>query len=306
MGPSGFITTSKQPWTRFRLRLKGQAVDHERAIRLYGNDHSPWVQAVMLGLHEKNLAYERSTVPSFEIFRQWGPMMPAAKFGDEPWFLESSSILARLGFSMISEEDLTAVRQAWTGVMHRADYVPRFWGEFSLASDPSGAARKRLANNFLRAFTILYFFSLIRFGVLARGYQDPPSHADAFVYWEERLRKSEDGYLAGAAPDSLDFLLFGIVQCHSSIPVPTVVSLQTDPRLVEVRAWIARMQERYRDYPSLYSGRYFQPHSSGPRPATGADQFAFWLGSFFSIALLPLTLPTAAVFIYRNRHLRGT
>ena len=280
-------------------------MQHERPIRLYGNDHSPWVQAVMLGLHEKNLTYVRSTVPSFEAFKKWGPMMPAAKFGDEPWFLESSSMLARLGFTTVSGEETAAIRRAWTGVMHRADSVPRFWKEFSLASDPNHSIRRRLASNFLRAFTVLYFFLLIRFGVLVRGYQDPPGHGDAFVYWDKRLGSQEGAYLAGAEPGSLDFLLFGIVQCHCSIPVPTVFSLQADPRLVEIRAWIARMQERFFDYPYLYSGRYFRPHSLGPQPATGADQVAFWLGALFSIVLLPVTLTTAAVFIYRNRHLRG-
>ena len=84
------------------------------AMKLYGNDHSPWVQAVMLGLHEEKRSYERSTVPSIEVFRQWGPMMPAAKMGNEPWFLESSAILERLGFA-VSEADMAAVRQAWTG-----------------------------------------------------------------------------------------------------------------------------------------------------------------------------------------------
>ena len=112
----------------------------------------------MLGLHEKNLAYVRSTVPSFEAFKKWGPMMPAAKFGDEPWFLESSSMLARLGFTRVSGEETAAIRRAWTGVMHRADSVPRFWKEFSLASDPNHSIRRRLASNFLRAFTVLYFF----------------------------------------------------------------------------------------------------------------------------------------------------
>ena len=71
--------------------------------------------------------------------------------------------------------------------MHRADSVPRFWKEFSLASDPNPSIRRRLASNFLRAFTVLYFFLLIRFGVLVRGYQDPPGHGDAFVYWDKRL-----------------------------------------------------------------------------------------------------------------------
>ena len=51
-------------------------------LKLYGNDHSPWVQAIMLGLHEKGMEYTRSTFPPLEVFKKWGPMMPAASIDD--------------------------------------------------------------------------------------------------------------------------------------------------------------------------------------------------------------------------------
>ena len=79
-------------------------------FKLYGNDNSPWVQAIMLGLHEKEVEYSRSTFPPLEVFKKWGPMMPAASIDDGPWFLESKEILQRLGYSMVSEEDMLAVR----------------------------------------------------------------------------------------------------------------------------------------------------------------------------------------------------
>ena len=126
-------------------------------FKLYGNDHSPWVQAIMLGLHEKGMEYTRSTFPPLDVFNKWGPMMPAASIDDGPWFLESKEILQRLGYSKVSEEDMLAVRRSWSGVMHRADYWPRFFGEFSLASDPNDSFVPRFVGNFLRALTILYF-----------------------------------------------------------------------------------------------------------------------------------------------------
>jgi len=277
-----------------------------RSIELYGNNHSPWVQAIMMGLHEKRLKYSRTTVPPLEVFRQWGPMMPAMCIDAEAWFLESSDILQRLGYSRVGDEDLVAIRRAWTGVMHRTDYWPRFWGEFSLASDPNPNIAQRFLNNFLRAFTILYFFILIRFGVFSRGYGDPDNHGDAYMHWEDRLADRNCPFLGGDTPDSEDLLLFGIVQCHCSVPVPTVLALQTDPRLTRVREWIGQMQRRFSDYPSLFSGTYFAPHSAGPKRASGLEQFAFWLGSVVWIALLPLTGPVIGFFIYKNRALRGS
>ena len=57
---------------------------NNRSIRLYGNNHSPWVQAIMMALHEQQLSYSRTTVPLLEVFRQWGPMMPAISIDGEP------------------------------------------------------------------------------------------------------------------------------------------------------------------------------------------------------------------------------
>ena len=68
-------------------------------------------------------------------------MMPAASFDGAPWELESKTILHRLGFSEVSDEDMLAVRQAWQGVLHRTDFWTRFWGEFSLASDLNPSPR---------------------------------------------------------------------------------------------------------------------------------------------------------------------
>ena len=89
---------------------------------------------------------------------------------------------------------MLAVRRSWSGVMHRADYWPRFFGEFSLASDPNDSFVPRFVGNFLRALTILYFFCLIRFGVIARGYQDPDNHGDAFIEWENRFSVMPDRF----------------------------------------------------------------------------------------------------------------
>ena len=38
-------------------------------IQLYGNNHSPWVQAVMMGLHQKQMEYSRTATPPFEVFK---------------------------------------------------------------------------------------------------------------------------------------------------------------------------------------------------------------------------------------------
>jgi hypothetical protein len=274
-------------------------------IRLYGNDHSPWVQAVMMGLHQQELDCSRSTIPSREAFLSWGVMMPAASFGGEPWKLESKDILHRLSFSPVSDKDMNAIRRTWQGVLHRADFWTRFWGEFSLAGDPSPSLPQRLINNYLRSFTILYFFLLIRFAMFLGRRKEPESYGDQYLEWEERFGTMKGPFLGGDAPDSIDLLLFGIIQCHCSIPVPPVTALQSDPRLVNTRDWIGKMQTYFAGYPSLYSGVYFEPHSSPPKPAGSLDQLAFWLGAISMIAFFWIAIPLVGLLAYRNRNLRG-
>lgn len=275
-------------------------------IRLYGNNHSPWVQAVMMGLHQKQRDYFRTSTPPIDVFLKWGCMMPAASFDGGPWGLESKDILRRLGFSEVSDEDMIAVRRAWQGVLHRTDFWSRFWGEFSLASDPDPSLPRRFVSNFLRSFTILYFFLLIRVTVLVRRPKAPANYGDQFIGWEERFAAMEGPFLGGEEPDSVDLLLFGIIQCHCSIPVPPILALQSDARLVCTRRWIARMQTYFADYPSLYSGVYFEPHRAPPDPAKPIDQLGFWLGAVFMIAFFWLTVPLVGLLAYRNRILRHT
>ena len=81
--------------------------------------------------------------------------------------------------------------------------------------------------------------------------------------------------LDGDAPGIRDMLLFGIVQCHSIIPVPPLEPLRSDERLAAVRQWLASMHERFRGYPHLYSGSYFEPCLPQPVPADPVQRAIF-------------------------------
>ena len=120
---------------------------------------------------------------------------------------------------------------------------------------------------------------------------DPDDFGEQFLPWERKLEQSGGPFLGGARPDMRDVMLFGILQCHCSIPVPPVATLREDARLGGVRAWIGAMHERFRDYPHLYSGVYFEPHLPAPEPAPPVERAAFWLGSAFMLACFPITVP---------------
>ena len=94
-------------------------------------------------------------------------------------------------------------------------------------------------------------------------------------------------------------LLFGIVQCHASIPVAALHALRYDARFDGLRRWIGHMQARFKDYPHLYSGAYFEPALPQPETANFAQRFIFYIGLLTLLALFPLTL--ALVFALMKR-----
>jgi len=274
------------------------------AFRIYGADHSPWVQAVLLGAHEKRIDHTLTTSPPWPVFLRWGVLMPAASVDGDPWQVESSDILERMGYAPISPVDRRAVLGAWRGVLHRPDSISRFFYRFSLAGDPSPSSLRRLGSNFLRSFATLYFCLLIRFAVMRSGYNDPENFGDQFLYFEEKLANKTGQFIGGDSPDMTDLMLFGIIQCHSSIPVPPTAALQRDPRLARLRDWIAAMQLRFSAYPPLYSGADYPPHLPTPRHASVLDQAAFWLGSAVNVICFPVTVPSIVFLVIRVQRLR--
>ena len=123
---------------------------------------------------------------------------------------------------------------------------------------------------------------------------EPEDFGEQFVYWEERLGSSD--FFGGDSPDSEDFLLFGIVQCHCSVPVPPLQALMQDKRLGSLREWIVRMQDRLVDYPYLYSARYFGNRNQSAKPASSWDQFCFWSGLTTCFVAFPITIPLVIFF----------
>jgi len=270
-------------------------------VDVYGAPHSPWVQAVLLGLHAAGIPHTLRSLPPLETFLRSGVMMPAARIAGGRWQLESAEILRDLGFRSITDEQMRLLRSAWQGVMHRVDSAALFWGSFSLAGDCNPSFARQLVNNFLRSFVTLYFFLLIRTLVLLGRPRDPEEFGDQFLPFEMMLETSAARYLCGEEPNTLDFLLFGVIQCHCSIYVPPVTALQSDPRLGNLRAWIGTMQAKFSDYDHLYSAVYFPPFSKPPTWATPLNRVSFWLGAAFMFVAFPVTFPLVAFLAIRNR-----
>jgi glutathione S-transferase len=272
-------------------------------VRLYGGDHSPWVQAALLGLQDRKIPHRLESVPPLRVFLNSGVLMPVASFDSGPWQRDSGAILERLGFRPVSPTEQRELMHAWQGVTHRVDSAWRFWRAWSLVRDEHPNPVRRLANHFLRPFSVLYFLLILKVGSRRLAGPSDTTNADQFLYWEHRLAESPGPFLVGENPGAADLMLFGIIQCHASIPVPPLELLRTHPDLACLRAWIAAMHHRFSGYGHLYTATCFDPPGAPPRETTHLERLVFWLGSLATVIAAPLTVPLVAYYFRRVRRL---
>jgi len=273
-------------------------------VRVYGNDHSPWVQAVLLGLHQKKIAHTLVTVPPLSVFLNSGILMPAARIDAGSWLLDSERILVELGFSDVDPD----ARRALLGIfrssaLRRADAPWTFWHRFSQARDGHAMLPRRLWNHFWRSFSIFYFFTLITMFSRRVPEVAPERLAQQFSYFQDRLGAGA-AFLGGETPDTIDFQLFGLVQMCSTIPGPPLAVLQEGPNLDRLRDWIAAMQRRFSDYTHLYTAQDFEPRFPEIERATPLERFFYWSGAAFMWVAFPITV-AAALFLAQRLRKKG-
>ena len=273
-------------------------------IALYGFTHSPWVQAVLLALHDKGIEYELFLRPPYKVFKQWGVYMPAISINDGPWEIESTEMLVKLGYEPILIEELESANNAWQGVLHRTDNPFNFFLSFSRGGQVSKSFVSNTINNFLLSFVAFYMFILINVGKLRLKKKSPDNYGDQFMYWENLIDSSDGSFMDGNKPGSRDMIMFGMIQCHSSIPVPALDALNSDQRLQNLRKWIHTMQDYFKEYPYLYSAKFFD---SGVSEAGSADLFqiiVFFFGVLVMFLCFPITIPFVLILMGRVEHKR--
>ena len=259
-------------------------------VKVYGFNHSPWVQAVLLALHDQKIEHDVYQIPSLKIFNKWGIYMPVVSIDENPAEIESTKILQKLGYNAIAQNELRAIQGTWQGVFHRANNPLKFFSAWAHDADAKSNFFKRSINNFLLSFTTFYMFILINLINFRSKNKDPKNFGDQYLFWESELNKSESLFLDGDNPGTRDLLLFGIIQCHASLPVPPLEALQNDARLVEVRNWISKMQVRFKDYVYLHSGEHFEPSVTKTNRTSFLQRCVFYFGMATMFIGFPLSL----------------
>ncbi len=273
-------------------------------VKVYGFTHSPWVQAVLLALYDKELEYDLHIRPPYDVFKKWGVYMPAVSLDDGPWEIESTEILTKLGYKPILPDELKAANNAWQGVLHRTDNPLKFFLHFARGGQISKSLINNTVSNFLLSFVAFYMFMLINIGKRTLKQKEPENFGDQFIYWENLINSCEGSFMDGNKPGSRDMIMFGIVQCHSSIPVPALYALINDNRLNNLRRWILNMQDYFREYPYLYSAKFFDSGVSEVDSANLTQIIVFFFGILIMFLAFPITLPLVMILMGRVQQQR--
>ena len=269
------------------------------SVKVYGFTHSPWVQAVLLALCDKELEYELYVRPPYEVFKKWGVYMPVVSLDDGPWEIESTEILTKLGYKSILDDELKAANNAWQGVLHRTDNPFRFFLHFARGGQISRSLVNNTISNFLLSFVAFYMFILINIGKWRLKQKEPENFGDQFMYWENVLDSSEGPFMDGMKPGSKDLVMFGIIQCHASIPVPALNSLLNDQRLINLRKWVNTMQNYFKGYPHLYTAKFFKSDNPEANSANLFQIVSFFFGLIVMVLAFPITIPLVLILMSR-------
>ena len=269
------------------------------SVKVYGFTHSPWVQAVLLALCDKELEYELYVRPPYEVFKKWGVYMPAVSLDDGPWEIESTEILTKLGYKPILDDELKAANNAWQGVLHRTDNPFRFFLHFARGGQISRSLVNNTISNFLLSFVAFYMFMLINIGKWRLKQKEPENFGDQFMYWENVLDSSEGPFMDGMKPGSKDLVMFGIIQCHASIPVPALNSLLNDQRLINLRKWVNTMQNYFKEYPHIYTAKFFKSDIPEANSANLFQIVSFFFGLIVMVFAFPITIPLVLILMSR-------
>lgn len=268
----------------------------DRFLVVFGTDHSPWVQTVLLACDAYDVRYQlKPFPPSVLAFLRYGLVMPICRFSDGTYTSDSFRILEELGRRYggprVSDADLSEQR-----------YLERVFIAYVLSRAPRGRrltffnawSKKRDSSDkilwtALRALVSIYFFVLIIFGQRSLNRMKVPLFQEgmlreAFARWSDILEKQP--YLGGDKPSAADFGLLGQFQCMAS-----GLTDQTLPLVLEypgLMLWLETMHHRVDGYERLHSLRFIDPNST-VKSAHLSSQIYFYIALSLAILAFPIT-----------------
>ena len=267
-------------------------------LHIYGVNHSPWVQGVILNCHLLNIPYSLNSCPdSVDSYLSDGMVMPVCRWPNGTRTRDSFSIMRELqdisapgnSDALLTREDQEALERlffSYALARSRGKRKLQFVLEWSTMPTGHGAG---FASCF-RAFMCLYFLLMLTVGrFIARKRGADPDTYERFERhlepWVQRLNTSP--YLSGEQPGSLDCAFMGHIQCMTSGLTDDVIPLLSHHDALT--AWLERMHQSLDGYPHDFSLRVRQM-SHRPKRASLSDQALFWGTLVLTVIGFPVTL----------------
>ena len=271
-------------------------------VKLYGVDHSPWVQGIRLALSYYGVPCRTTSLPV--NWRWWfsqGVTFPVLQPDGQAPIVDSFAMYRALeiqGFSLgldgVLDTDLLEAQSAMESMF--SNYALGRSGPGKRWAFIRGWSNMRerpmhFGGSVARAFLAHYFFCLIGLGRTIRGQKgryvyDLDKFERDIVRWDRLLQNQE--WVTGRAIGALDFALMGHMQCMmTGLTDELIPILRRQSALME---WVGRMCAALPDYEPMYARRLIEDtwHQT---TGGGLDRGVFWLTWFGCIAAWPVTLP---------------
>ena len=286
-----------------------------RSVRLYGVDHSPWVQGVLLALRYHKIPVSLTSYPlSIKWCWRYGLVFPALQLADGSRHLDSFKmyeLMEACGFHLGIDQSTTQDRLSFQAELEQLFSIyalgrcisGKKWA-FIKAWSVMSERPSTYQGAVCRALLSSYFWVLIQIGIyVARRRREAAYDLDQIesylMIWNERLRDHQ--WLTGDEIGFLDFALWGHMQCMTSGLTDELLSLLRDqPHLM---SWVKRLSQLDISDISPYTQRLID-QSVG---ATEADpcqtwflRVIFWCVWIISLCLWPLTLVFILISLLRR------
>ena len=271
------------------------------SVLVYGIDHSPWVQTVLIALEHQGVPYRIVHYPlSFSSYWKRGMVMPVCLWSDGTIITDSFAILAEIkrrssGVIPSTEEDTDQARLELFFMLY---VLTRFrWGNKmrfihawaqTAPSHPNSIVMS--ISHVFRATMSIYFLMLIQLGIWSQLRRKKSIYKSSrlqseWTYWSDRLGDSL--YFGGTKPNKIDYALLGQIQCITSgLSDITFSVLRSESNMM---LWLERMHAIFPDYKRMYSKRV-TTSSSCTQQSSMMGIFLFYISLFGHIIFAPLLL----------------
>ena len=283
-------------------------------VIVYGIDHSPWVQTVLLALEDQKIPYQMVHYP-LSYFRH-GLVFPvcfwphkSVKCADSFAIMKmircESEVKDQTESNILTQQQKQLEKLFLSYVLTRATWGNHlnFIKAWAQTADHTPHLGSYILSHVIRAFVMLYFLFLINIAILVRVCSRMQIYHDHTMRkhlseWDHIL--SQQAFLSGDEIGDLDYALLGHIQCMATGLTDYVLDVVREyPHLV---GWLQQMHQRFTHYDRLYSRRIFDPQVK-IKQAHWSGQLLFYVSLCIQIYFASYTLillASALLLRYRN------